>query len=325
MSFLEACANEAILRSCPACGSSRYVQILKDFNRREGLDIWGTYVRCSDCGTSYLNPVPDRVTLSRIYGDALIDMRDADESEVFDLPLSKVQRSPIYELLRRIHCRIKGRPHSEPLENGEGRVIFDFGCLGGEKLVEYSERGWRVAGLDLNRKGIARAKTRIPEGNFYCQDLNSFCPQEPYDVVRSDNVIEHVLNPKETLVKLRTLLRPNGRILLMVPHGRALSIRLCGKYSVNYWIPFHLNLFTIRSLRYLLEDVGFHDVRVRTFSPNNSLSWSVRQLVAKPGFASRPQRLSEKLIVGMGGVFYLVEVLSAQIGCGEEIIAEARS
>jgi SAM-dependent methyltransferase len=313
-------------RACPACQSERAAVAIIDRNRREGLDVYGTYVHCQSCGTIYLNPIPNHETLSSVYGDALVDLSDGKtdlDTKMFPQPDSNPD-SLVVRMMKRLHKRLKGRPHSEPVEPGEGRIIFDFGCLAGGKLVEYHQRGWRVAGLDLNARGINRAKQLLPEGQFICGDILNFTPQELFDVIRSDNVIEHLPNPKEVLIKLRSLLRPGGCLFLMVPNGKSLSVRLFGKYSINYWIPFHLNLFNVDSLKYLLEDSGFGDVKVRTFSPNNSLSWSLRQRIYSPGFWCREPGWGERLVLRCGLLFYPIEVLAGVAGLGEELIAEAR-
>jgi len=313
-------------RACPACQSSNASQTFEDFNRREGLKIVGTYVHCQECATTYLNPIPNYQSLTSVYGDALVDLSDAEiyaDGKVSAQP-HQWHVSLVWRMAQSLHTYLKGRPHSEPLERGEGRTIFDFGCLAGDKLAEYYQRGWRVAGLDLNAKGIQRAKQAMPEGQFFCGDINDFEPEQLFDVIRSDNVIEHLPDPKQVLTKLRGLLRPGGQFRVMVPNGKALSIHLFGKYSINYWIPFHLNLFNAASMKYLLEKSGFVDVRVRTFSPNNSLSWSLRQRLSAPGFARREPRWTERLVLRCGLLFYPIEVLAGLAGLGEELIAEAR-
>ena len=46
--------------------------------------------------------------------------------------------------------------------------------------------------------------------------------------------------------------------MVYVPHGRSLSMRFMKGNSISAWIPFHLQLFTKKSLRRLLEDAGFN-------------------------------------------------------------------
>lgn len=313
-------------RVCPACRSDRMTRVFADRNRREGLETYGTYVRCQNCGTTYLNPIPDLDSLKSAYGEALVDLNDGQPPPHGEGASPQYARSVswVSRIARALHGYLKGRPHAAPLEIGEGRLIFDFGCLAGDKLVEYQERGWRVAGLDLNQKGIERARQLLPEGRFHCGDIEGFTPHELFDAIRSDNVLEHVADPGAVLARLRNFLLPGGRIFVMVPNAKALSILLLGKYSINYWVPFHLNLFTAQSLAYLLMQSGFADVKVRTFSPNNSLSWSIRQLVSQPGYLNGEPGCIARLILRLGLVLYPIEVIAGWIGLGEELIAEAR-
>lgn len=313
-------ARNLVERACPACGDTAGRGVLTDRNRREGLHVSGTYKQCSPCGMVYLSPAPSSEALDYLYGQALIDAVPEEVVSAIGPPGSN---EPPPGLARRLQLLFKGRPHSEPLEEGRGRRILDFGCLEGRKLVEFRDRGWHVTGLDLNEKAIAKAKCRIPDGEFFCQDLADFHPPEKFDAIRTDNVVEHLLEPGPTLARLRDLLKPGGQLIIMVPNARALSVRMFGRFSINYWIPYHLNLFTTRSLHQLLERVGFRDVSVETFSPNRSIVLSLRQLIAAPGFLCRSPTAAERMLLVLGLGLYPLELLGATFGAGEELIARA--
>lgn len=65
--------------------------------------------------------------------------------------------------------------------------------------------------------------------------------------------------------------------MIYVPHGRSLSMRLMKGNSITAWIPFHLQLFTRNSLRRLLEEAGFKDVRIYEYNPTSWLPLSIMQ------------------------------------------------
>jgi SAM-dependent methyltransferase len=226
-------------------------------------------------------------------------------------------------IVRWVNGLLRGHPHDWPEERGDGRSILDFGCFDGQKLAYWYQRGWHVAGIDLNQKAIDAARRRFPNGRFWCGDLLELRIDDRFDVVRSDNVFEHLLDPMAYLTALRALLRPQGRIYLYVPNGRALSVRLFGRCSYVYWMPFHLNLFTRKTLRLALERSGFTGVCCFTFSPIGSWTFTQRQALLRPGFAhGSPSRL-DRLLQRFSLLNYPGEVISQWFGMGEEIVATA--
>jgi SAM-dependent methyltransferase len=87
------------------------------------------------------------------------------------------------------------------------------------------------------------------------------------DAVWAGEVLEHVLDPVATLAETRRVLRFGGRLLLTTPyHGRVATalLSLRGHAFDEHFDPRadHLRFFTARTLRSLLSDAGFNDVRI---------------------------------------------------------------
>jgi len=77
-------------------------------------------------------------------------------------------------------------------------------------------------------------------------------------------VIEHVADTGHWLSEVRRVLVPGGRLLLTTPsHGR-LRVALGGIERFSEPLGDHLHLYTARSLRGLLREFDFGEVRVRT-------------------------------------------------------------
>src|SRR3990167_4000917 len=125
----------------------------------------------------------------------------------------------------------------------------------------------------------------MPKGRFIHQDFMEWtASNESFDVVRTDNCLEHIPEPKDTLAKIASLLRPDGHVYIFVPNGASILFRLFRRYHVSSWIPFHLNLFTPPAMKRLCGDVGLRIERLRTFQPHTWLKMSLQQLSMKRGF-----------------------------------------
>jgi SAM-dependent methyltransferase len=280
------------LITCPACGETRGALAFRAINRREGLNAKGDYVRCAGCGTLRLEGAPLEEELSAAYARGEVD--PVGEGLPGAVPSTPSSLSPARSIARSVRRTLFGRPHSWPEEEGLGRRLLDFGCLDGGKLVEFYQRGWSVAGVDLNRAGIDRARARIPAGYFHAGPIEELPAGETFDVIRADNVLEHIPSPGPIIALLRSHLREGGRFFAYVPSGEALSISLFGDKSASAWVPYHLSLFSRRGLQTLFANAGFKSVQVTPFTPPDWWSLTARQLVAAPGFMGRPPSTIER-------------------------------
>ena len=144
----------------------------------------------------YLNPAPDAALLTSLYSDGTVDPVALDVLAVQPMPRTLTPVGRLRSVARLINGLLRGHPHDWPAESGEGHSILDFGCHSGGKLTYWYQRGWRVAGIDLNQQAIQVAQRRFPDGRFWCGDLLELDIAERFDFIRSDNVVEHLLDPK---------------------------------------------------------------------------------------------------------------------------------
>lgn len=94
---------------------------------------------------------------------------------------------------------------------GRDAVVLDFGC-GGGALLAALPAGRRI-GVEPNPSARAQAASR---GLETCERVDDV-PDASVDVVVSNHALEHALQPFAELEQLRRVLRPGGRLLLVVP------------------------------------------------------------------------------------------------------------
>ncbi len=306
-------------RKCPVCGLSDSITLFTDINRREGLRVAAALVRCRGCGMHYVNEAPDAHILTQLYRNGLIDPVVPNLDQVEPV-ISTRGKSSCLNPVQVINGLLRGHPHDWPDNENSKGSIFDFGCYAGNKLMHWYQRGWQIGGIDLNKQAIEVARRRFPEGKFLCGDLLAIDVLERFDFIRADNVIEHLLDPVGYLKALANLLKPKGWLRVFVPNGLALSTRLVGRYSAVYWMPFHLNLFSQRTLERALNMCGLVNIQCKSFAPIGSWTWTQRQMMLKPGFNRRPQIWLDRIIGCLSLLNYPGETLAQWSGMGEELI-----
>lgn len=152
--------------------------------------------------------------------------------------------------------------------------ILDVGCGNGEKLYDFHIRGAQlVCGVELSQEKIDVAKKYMPGGHFF----NGLLEKSPFekqffDIVISDNVIEHLADPDEFVHQMREYIKPGGKVVLMTPNGRSYTIQNLKEHALNIWPPFHVNLFTAEYFKHHFPDIQFEfKMRSHFFTLRHSL------------------------------------------------------
>ncbi len=179
-----------------------------------------------------------------------------------------------------------------------GSRVLDVGCGNGYVLAQYARLGADVAGVDLTQTAVDLSKARFALAGLKGEFALTNGERLPYadgsfDIVCSMGVLHHIENPRPMLSEMRRVLRPGGRIILMLYHQRSwkyhvvfrvkrlLDPRYRGKSQAE---ALNMNdggscplakVYTREQARALLG--GFVDHRFEL----NQLSW--RQLLLVPG------------------------------------------
>jgi 2-polyprenyl-3-methyl-5-hydroxy-6-metoxy-1,4-benzoquinol methylase len=92
--------------------------------------------------------------------------------------------------------------------------VLDFGCGNASIAKALMNRVASIEGLEVNSYANDIAKS---QGLTVYADLSEISFDKRYDVIISNHVFEHVVNVVETLGKLKLLLKPGGRLILILP------------------------------------------------------------------------------------------------------------
>jgi 2-polyprenyl-3-methyl-5-hydroxy-6-metoxy-1,4-benzoquinol methylase len=151
-----------------------------------------------------------------------------------------------------------------------GDTVLDVGCGAGEFSAALIQAGARPVAVDVAREALRRARERVPG-----LDARPWEPGRPLpaddasvDAVWAGEVIEHVADVAPWLSELRRVLRPRGTLLLSTPHhgpGTLLRLALSRRAFAEHFEPRsdHVRYFSPRTLRELLDDVGFDVAELR--------------------------------------------------------------
>jgi ubiquinone/menaquinone biosynthesis C-methylase UbiE len=152
-----------------------------------------------------------------------------------------------------------------------GDAVLDVGCGAGEFSAALLQAGAEPIGVDVAREALRRARERVPGLDLRLWALGEPLPLDDasVDAVWAGEVVEHVADVAPWLSELRRVLRPRGTLLLTTPHhgpGTLLSLALSRRRFAAHFEPRsdHLRFFSPRTLRALLDDLGFDVAELRS-------------------------------------------------------------
>ena len=264
-----------MMGSCVACEGP-----LEFFGTRAAY----TYARCSRCGTLQLSPFPTAAELARAYSQdyARSGHYGADGAAIFE------SAAPFYRAVLEELRRAKLPPGP----------ILDFGCGWGGMCRLLRESNYEYLGVDFESESLEYCRSLSL--NVRAGSLSALAGERSqYAAILLLGVFEHLHDHAELLDQARTLLKPGGVLLILIPTARMyaavarlrrrlLSTDELSELHQAFCPPWHTAIFSVRGATRLIERHGF----------------VVDRLVAAPsGKSPGPIRLVQMLatLVARGG------------------------
>ncbi|MFI5360622.1 MAG: class I SAM-dependent methyltransferase [Elusimicrobiota bacterium] len=257
-------------RPCPVCGSNDDSDVFAEasfapeeldqfaFSSRK-IPEYGHFrlVSCPDCDLLYASPIPSPETLAMSYGQA-----------PFDAPEESFYAARTYASFL---CGLLGT-----LPDLSGAL--DVGTGDGAFLEELLSLGFSgVAGVEPSAASLAAAKEGarrlIRRGIFDPVDFRA----GSLSLLTCFQALEHLHDPKRFCAAAHGLLKEGGAAFFVCHDRRALSARVLGMKSPIIDVE-HLQLFSFRSVKRLLEETGFSDIRISPISNRYPLHYWLKLL-----------------------------------------------
>ena len=254
--------SEPNSRSCAVCGSVRKTAVYHQqfinptqHGFHSGYDV----VVCQDCGFAFADRLPPQSVIDEYYRDM------AKKTALLEKQINKGSLEPDFVI--RMHEYSLGNilPHLRQNDS-----ILDVGCYTGHLLHLLKQRGFdNLKGLDPSEfaSKVAREKYGIEVivGSLFDRgDIGRF------DFITLTHVIEHIVDLRSFVLRLRDLLTEEGRIYIECPdvHNFFLASKSDESIQSEHKVPFfqfsveHVNFFSATSLGNLMASLGFREVMV---------------------------------------------------------------
>jgi 2-polyprenyl-3-methyl-5-hydroxy-6-metoxy-1,4-benzoquinol methylase len=280
----------------------------------------GPVVRCGDCGLVYVYPV-EHIEWFYYDGKPSRELSPEERAEE-EWHLSRYLGEEEWK-----RQNLAGVLDEIEVLHPRGRLL-DLGCYCGLLLDLARTRGWDANGVEPEEAGRRYAVEHLGLNVFGGTLGQAAFPPDTFDVVVSLQVLEHLLDPRETLYQITRVLKPGGLLVVEVPSIDNLGFRLLGRWH-RHFARHHLFFFSRQTLTRLLTEAGYQVKQV--VYPSRQLS--LRHLAGQVGgvdtpLSARLRRWVERLGLGTATIsinlkdilrVYAVKVGTSQGGKDEAI------
>lgn len=137
--------------------------------------------------------------------------------------------------------------------------ILDIGCGTGDFLFRAKEEGWKVFGFEPNEKAKAISKSKKIN---LIDDLDSY-QKHSFDVITMWHVLEHVPDLDKQIKQIKSLLKPDGLLIIAVPNYKSYDANFYKSDWAAYDVPRHLWHFSITSIKKIFENYQMQLIHIK--------------------------------------------------------------
>lgn len=223
-------------RKCPLCEADEFETLF--------IKCGFPHVKCNKCSLVYVNPILNKEEYEKIFS-----AEDSWETVLETEEQIKMQSLEANYSLDIMELYLDSK-------NKKDISICDIGCGPGTLLIEAKKRGYRVLGIESNK----RCHKFLVEKGIHC--IGDFFPlkqkiNNKFDCIFLFNTLEHLGQPLEILLEIKKLLKLFGLVYISVPCIDALVNRVMHEKGGVFGGHTHLQFFSIKTLSLLLQKIGF--------------------------------------------------------------------
>ena len=264
------------LDRCPVCSSTT---IGEHYRHTDRLGATWTVFHCAQCDLGFLNPAPSWAELEPYYRGDYYAYADAEQAD--DAVEAQLKDAAATGELR--HAPVKS-----------GTRLLDVGCGEGSFLRLASRLGAVVEVIEPSEFGVAAARrSGLEVFHGTAEQYVAEHPDERFDVITANHVLEHVHDPVQTLLAMKSLLAADGTIVITVPNAACYVSRSLRGHWHSADLPRHVMQFSRASLEEAARRAELRLGSFQTYSFPKAAASSLRAWLRRRLWV--PARLTSRL------------------------------
>lgn len=237
------------VNKCPVCSGIEFENFLTCEDHTYSHQLFNIQ-KCKGCGLRLTNPRPDQNSIGEFYQSNEYISHTGKSHSIIDF---------IYLSARTFTLKWKRQIISSHKSNGN---LLDYGCGTGEFVKHMASHHWKINGIEPSNTARKKAEELINTSKPAIFEKLEELPPIKYDVISLWHVLEHVPHPDQLLLKLKSLLNPNGVIFVAVPNYESYDAQVYGRHWAAYDVPRHFWHFTKTTLSEIFIKQGYTPPKV---------------------------------------------------------------
>ncbi len=253
-------------------------------------DEW-IIVECSETGIVYLQNPPD---YSRLVDELAWEKQFSEERARRKArePIAFFISSAIKKLRGKLRKKERIETVSEKilkqlLANGKTSLnVLDVGCGIGEKLAKIANHMNSKQSVPIKGIGIEISQAQAAEANTHLTKIGGYCihnsaigglkeiSDSSIDFIILCSFLEHETNPLQLLNICKEKLDSHGKIVIKVPNFASFNRIVRQDKWCGFRYPDHVNYFTPKTLRLIVERSGLKVDSLNALSTNDNM-WAI--------------------------------------------------
>jgi 2-polyprenyl-3-methyl-5-hydroxy-6-metoxy-1,4-benzoquinol methylase len=136
--------------------------------------------------------------------------------------------------------------------NSESKQLLDIGCGTGDFLETALKGNWTITGIEPDEQARKIANSKTNNAVYETEYLEKLKPNS-FDVITLWHVLEHLPNLQTHTSLLKSLLKPNGTLVIAVPNFKSFDAIHYKNFWAAYDAPRHLWHFSRTSISSLFK------------------------------------------------------------------------
>ena len=251
---------------CPLCEGSNLCLIIEKLRFGKEADVY----KCQDCGLSFVDQ------------NSFNFPKDFYEEQYHQTYITHVEPDALnpqvyYEKMKKAVKKWADR-FGKMLTGGE--IVLDIGCSTGHFMDLIGNKAKKVYGHELNKKEVNFCRN-ILKFDVSGQPLKDRFKEKTFDYITMIYVLEHIAQPKEFLKFIKKLLKPGGKLVILVPNEQDALVNLYNipEFKKFYYCIEHLFYYNPRTIKRLFDEVSLEgNIEViQEYPLTNHLNWAYRR------------------------------------------------
>lgn len=227
--------------NCRVCNSKNHSFLFKKYNY--------SIVKCLNCGLVFTNFNPPENFFDKFYSQSYFQKGDQKRGY-------KDYQGEEIALKETFKKRI------DLLNLPSTGKVLDVGCAYGY-FLNTIDSNWHKFGVEVSTHASKIAKKQNPKGKIINDVLkkNQFKSHQ-FDLISLWDVIEHLEDPKQTIKLSHSFLKKDGLLAITTGDVSSFFAKLQGSNWHLFNPPQHLSYFSPSTIRKLLKESGFKNIKV---------------------------------------------------------------